>query len=321
MADRTNDIDRQAAEWFAKTDGANPPPDLQQQLDAWFAEDDRHRGAYLRAQTMMAHVEQYGFTLRARFNTQPKAVPLIARRRALIAGAAAAFALVAVFAEFKPTNETTTNYATAVGERRFVKLTDGSSVTLNTDTRLAVRYGRDARRISLDGGEAVFRVAKDEGRPFEVMSRGISIRAVGTKFAVRSLGDQPVEVRVLEGIVRVEQSGSHKSAELRRNMCAVLRRGSSIDIAVESPQEIQQDLAWRDGYIVLRHLTVEAAAQEFARYNKSAIKIEDPYVAKKVVTGTYAINDPRGFAKAVALAYNLDVSIGKDQIQLTRKEH
>ena len=57
---------------------------------------------------------------------------------------------------------------TTVGERRTVKLPDGSSVELNTASELAVRYTASARAIRLTRGEAYFTVASDPQRPFSV---------------------------------------------------------------------------------------------------------------------------------------------------------
>ncbi len=86
-----------------------------------------------------------------------------------------------------------TIYSTTVGAQQHVMLEDGSSVDLNTNTLVHVRYSEGRRALSLDRGEAVFNVAHDASRPFEVSAAGVISRAVGTRFSVRLRADDVVE--------------------------------------------------------------------------------------------------------------------------------
>src|SRR5690606_1132157 len=96
-------------------------------------------------------------------------------------------------------------YSTAIGEHRSLALADGSTVDLNSRTRIRVRYDERERRIELVEGQALFGVAKDAARPFVVESNGTRIRAVGTQFDVykRRSGTR---VTVIEGTVAVGAS-------------------------------------------------------------------------------------------------------------------
>jgi transmembrane sensor len=58
--------------------------------------------------------------------------------------------------------------STERGEIRLAPLKDGSTVLLNTQTRIRVRYSEGERRVTLLKGEAYFSVARDEKRPFIV---------------------------------------------------------------------------------------------------------------------------------------------------------
>jgi transmembrane sensor len=88
------------------------------------------------------------------------------------------------------------------GERREVALTDGSVVQVDPESRLRVNYGPQLRRVLLERGRALFRVAKDSQRPFFVNADGTTVRAVGTAFAVEEGQDQVV-ITVAEGRVAV----------------------------------------------------------------------------------------------------------------------
>src|SRR5258708_24248903 len=75
-------------------------------------------------------------------------------------------------------------YATAIGERKPVTLTDGSKVLLNTDSRIQIDYSAEQRIVRLLQGEAFFEVAHNRARPFLVYAGANVVRAVGTAFSV-----------------------------------------------------------------------------------------------------------------------------------------
>jgi transmembrane sensor len=97
-------------------------------------------------------------------------------------------------------------YATAVGERRTLTLEDGSTVELNSRSRIRVRFAKSQRDVELLEGQVLFHVAKDSSRPFVVHSDTLSVRAVGTKFDVnrKTTG---TTVTVVEGRVAVYEEG------------------------------------------------------------------------------------------------------------------
>jgi ferric-dicitrate binding protein FerR (iron transport regulator) len=98
-------------------------------------------------------------------------------------------------------------YATAVGERRILRLEDGSSVELNSRSRIRVRFSQNQRNVELLEGQVLFHVAKDTHRPFVVRSDQLRVRAVGTQFDVnrKTTG---TTVTVVEGRVAVYRAGS-----------------------------------------------------------------------------------------------------------------
>jgi transmembrane sensor len=93
-------------------------------------------------------------------------------------------------------------YATGVGEQRSIVLNDGSTVELNSRSRVQVRFSDAERDIDLIEGQALFHVAKNPQRPFVVSAEGTHIRAVGTQFDVYEKSSGTV-VTVVEGKVAV----------------------------------------------------------------------------------------------------------------------
>lgn len=93
-------------------------------------------------------------------------------------------------------------YVTDIGEYKKHILEDGSTLWLNSNSKVKVDYSKNFRRIALITGEAHFEVKKDASRPFEVYSMNRLVRAVGTAFSVHKLKDR-VEVIVSEGTVEL----------------------------------------------------------------------------------------------------------------------
>jgi transmembrane sensor len=101
-------------------------------------------------------------------------------------------------------------YRTGVGEQRSLTLADGSTVDLNSRTRIRVRYTARERHVDLLEGQALFHVAKNDTLPFIVQSQHTQVRAVGTQFDVYRK-DGGTIVTVIEGRVAVTAWGGAKA--------------------------------------------------------------------------------------------------------------
>jgi transmembrane sensor len=93
-------------------------------------------------------------------------------------------------------------YATSLGEQRSIKFQDGSTVELNSRSKIWVKYSKQERDVELIEGQALFHVAHDTSRPFVVAVGATRVRAVGTQFDVYKKSYSTV-VTVVEGRVAV----------------------------------------------------------------------------------------------------------------------
>ncbi len=93
-------------------------------------------------------------------------------------------------------------YSTATGEQRTVRLSDGSTVELNSRSGIRVRFSEHERDVELLEGQALFRVATVHDRPFVVLCDNTRIQAVGTQFDVNRKPGMTV-VTVVEGRIAV----------------------------------------------------------------------------------------------------------------------
>lgn len=304
-------INRDAADWAARADRGLGDAEAAE-LAAWLAADPRRAGAYMRMTAVLAatEVETQAGTATARAGST---------RRWWLAGAAAA-ASVAGAGLYLGLGRSRI-HETRKGETRVLALEDGSVVTLNTATRLEVRYARDQRLIRLAGGEALFDVAPDAARPFVVHADHVDVRAVGTSFTVAATADRSVKVLVSEGVVEVLRPSDPAQAPVRleANSRAVIDGAADrVEVIPVSPDELTRALAWREGRLVFAGESLSAAVAEFARYSDTRIVVSDPALAGSGVAGVFDARDPVGFARAVAGSLESRAEVRGGQVLITR---
>jgi transmembrane sensor len=94
------------------------------------------------------------------------------------------------------------------GEKKELKLPDGSKVWLNENTKIAFQKDFEKRQLDLVG-EAFFEVVKMEKKPFEIFCDASRITVLGTSFNVRNYPrEDQVEVSVQRGIVALWKMNS-----------------------------------------------------------------------------------------------------------------
>jgi transmembrane sensor len=183
-------------------------------------------------------------------------------------------------------------YTTAVGEMRSITLPDGSVVELNTQSSLRTRFDERVRRVELVRGEAIFRVARDRARPFQVVTGATEIVAVGTAFNVYAEQSRTV-VTVLEGRVRVTDG-------LARAPVPEIELGSGEQAVIAPRQPIarvtladaSRVTSWTERRLIFEDATLAAVCEEFARYSPRLIRIDDATLAQRQITGVFDATDP-----------------------------
>jgi transmembrane sensor len=315
------EIDRIASEWAARQGSGLTQAD-RQELDRWLKDDPRHLGAYAKAEAVLAQLDRVGAAgpdaLRIG-GLAPSIGSALNRRTALVGSVAAGLAISAGGAFWLWRLLRQESYATRIGETKEIVLSDGSLVTLNTDSRVLVHYSKTRRQIQLLQGEALFDVAKNKKRPFIVMAGDTQVRAVGTSFTVKLLPQQPVQVLVREGVVEINRPRVPQApaVQLPANMMAVAPPEAPISTEAVPRIQVTRDLAWREGRLAFDNETLANAAREFERYSDVQIRVP-PELENQTITGLFVSNDPVGFARAAAISLNLQVEVVNREVRLSR---
>jgi transmembrane sensor len=326
MANPNTNAKTQALEWVVRQSGGKLGPEEQAAFSSWLRAHPTHRGAYLRARAIEHALESVtpdedlrpsldsvrdGLDARG-FRTLQRG-----RRTFLLSGLAAAGVAGLALPFLLPSTDRIV-LRTARGELRKVPLADRSTISMNGASRIAVKLGKHDRRIRLTQGEAWFEVAKDRTRPFIVEAGGVSVRAVGTAFAVRRR-DDGTDVVVTEGVVEVwnAHGAAGKVRMAAGELAQVDERASGIAVA-RDPGEAARRLAWRDGMVVLRAQTLADAVAEFNRYNTRTLVIRDPRLAGLKLVGQYHVGDLERFAEDLHVLFGVPVVLKAETIEIGR---
>jgi transmembrane sensor len=175
--------------------------------------------------------------------------------------------------------------------------------------------------VTLRRGEALFRVKQDATRPFVVEAGGVAVRAVGTAFSVR-LEAQSVHVLVTEGRVAVAGVADGRSLlpeQFPGEAVPVLLAGQRIAIVAATgaapqparveelaPPSIAAQLAWRMARIEFEGITLAQAVAQLNRANSVQIVLADAAIGLQRISGTFAPDDPRTFARLAAASLGLE---------------
>jgi transmembrane sensor len=333
-----------AANWLARRDGGDWSASDQVELDAWLQATTAHRVAYLRLEAawkqtvrlkaLAAGMPPGAVPAPGAWQASPffdgRAAEVISdsaaatddesRSFALYRAMAAVFLLGVAFAAgwfLYPFGGS--SYHTEVGGLASVPLSDGSKVTLNTDSEIHVAVTEVERHVDLRQGEAYFEVAKDPSRPFVVQVGDKRVVAVGTKFSVRRTQDD-IRVVVTEGRVRVEEvAGAGPEVRATELVAGTVARSDGRDTLVQEKPlvEVEEYLSWRSGYLVFRDMTLGDAVAEFNRYNTRKIVIEDPAVAAIRIGGHFRSTNVDALVRLLEQGFPIRASREHDQIILT----
>lgn len=145
-------------------------------------------------------------------------------------------------------------------------LADGSKVWLNTASSLKYPTAFTGRERTVEiTGEAYFEVAHNPSIPFIVKKGGNMVRVLGTHFNINAYDDeQSMKVTLLEGSVRVHNSGNPNSKVISPGDQARMGKNGNIDLV----HSINTDevMAWKNNLFSFNGVSIEGIMREVSRW-------------------------------------------------------
>ncbi|HVO48434.1 MAG TPA: FecR domain-containing protein [Steroidobacteraceae bacterium] len=316
----------EAADWFVANRGGLDD-EQRRRFAAWLKASPLHVEEYLGVAEVVGELRKAasdpGFSPSRPAKTvlRPRWVPL---------AAAAAIALVAAglvwLMSLRPTAPVEVvhvdHFATRHGEQLTRRLSDGSVLTLNTDTAVAVRYARAGRQIAVERGQVAFQVVHDATRPFQVTAGSAEIVDLGTRFDVHLQQDATV-VTVVEGEVSVglaagiAGSGSAQPVEVAAGEMVRVEHGQLP--AAASRADVRRVTAWLHRQISFENMALGDVAAEFNRYSPVPVEIDSPALRTLAVSGNFSIDDTDSFIAFLRTLDGVGVESSPTRVRVYRK--
>lgn len=189
----------------------------------------------------------------------------------------------------KPWQGLLADYSTQVGEHREFILQDGTRLTLNTDSIVAVDFSEAHRIITLHKGEVMIETGREHSghyRPFIVKSEEGAVTALGTRFSTRQ-HDGFTSVNLYEGTLNIapKLAGEHgvrlaAGESIKFNKVSILKKAAIVP-GID---------AWSTGFLIVDKMPLQDFLIELSRYKSGSLRC-DPQIAHLLISGAYPIHD------------------------------
>ncbi|MEX6691004.1 FecR domain-containing protein [Danxiaibacter flavus] len=175
------------------------------------------------------------------------------------------------------------------GETYTINLSDGTSITLNADSKLRFpfKFVNATREVYLEG-EAFFKVAKDSRHPFIVHTPLTNVEVLGTQFNVNTYQKGTVATALVEGKVRTGIPGGDKQQELAPGQAAIFNASKGFNIENFDTDDVT---SWLNGIYYFHDLSFHELAESISRIYGVTISFDDPLIEKKSVSGVMDKNN------------------------------
>ncbi|MDX9873877.1 MAG: FecR domain-containing protein [Spongiibacteraceae bacterium] len=334
MPDELETVEDEAAYWYVRLTADDLTAAERRAFERWRQADSVHALTYQRiargnaiAESVLDHPELQA--LAAAASAASAADSVHSRRRSMhwlqaIAATLVVTAGVLWVAEGgwlgSPTGDMAApqvlSYDTGRGERSKVQLSDGTRVTLNTDSQIQVAYAADARAVTLVRGQAYFSVASDANRPFQVDAGGQRVVALGTAFDVRLEDEAALRVTLVEGRVAVHDRSAVPAdvgEPLTLPGALVLEPGQQLIVGTDGKAQVSavpldEVTSWRDGRLVFRNRPLPEVVTEMNRYTARQLYLDDdPRLGSVVISGVFDAGKTSSLLAVLEKVYQLNV--------------
>lgn len=323
--DRRTVIEDEAVGWFVRMRGEEANQ-LRPEFETWVNGSPEHRQAYDWAERHFS-ASQILKTPAASNDRRPQK-----HWGRLAAGAAAAAVLLLAINLNMPFRAPIANngpeaiqpgssLATAHGEIRIFRLTDGSSVTLDSDSRIEVAMNDTERRLRLLGGKARVAVVRG-GRPFIVEAGAGEVETEEALFDIGFNRPNRIMVSLVSGTAAM-RGLAQPAAYYRVSQPLMLGKPMAYTASSFRPYVLSarviDDRDWPSGWVEYREISLTALIAEANRYAAHPLKLGDPETGALKVSGRFKLTDTETFVSRTAELFDLAVSRRPDGTYLTQR--
>jgi transmembrane sensor len=176
------------------------------------------------------------------------------------------------------------------GKSYSFELADGSKVWMNavSELRFPLLFTRPQRMVELKG-EAFFKVAHRTSQPFMVQVNGLTVKALGTEFNIKSYNGESTYISLVNGSVSVENAKGEHIILSPGEAVVVADRNSSLQKETFDDTVV---LGWMQGLYYFRNEKLQQIAVVAERWFDINVQLKDPSLAALHFSGALDRNKP-----------------------------
>lgn len=305
-------LENQAIEWLVKL---NNPAISQQEQDAfqkWLSQSPEHQLAYIKAEAL--------WSVSAKAVTANKPGYFVHWRYAF---ASLVLVLCGSWFYLSSNKIETTDYITAIGEKKEIVLSDGSTVNLNNQTHIRVSISDSERHVDLLQGEALFQVTVNPKKPFDIDTGDGVVRVLGTRFSVNRY-DESTLVTVVEGRVALGQKPLTKDDVFIALQVLTDSQQQSMSgaFAGKQPEIVnpQNELAWEENRLIYKGAELRKVIRDLERIYPIKIQLKDSALGSRKMTAVLNIASLDQVIAVIESSLSLHAERSATEIILSEKK-
>lgn len=294
----------QAADWFAVLQSGEVNKEDENLWQEWLMADALHRQAWIQIEQVSGSFQK----LKDRSDSQATRALLAKTKRTKLSAVIVQNLFIFCFVCFVAAvgwYQLTPNliasseihYQTAIGEINTIKLHDGTTITLNTNTRVRTVYSEKLRRIVVTSGEIMVTTAPDNiqpARPMVIDTADGRLTPIGTRFTVRHL-NQTTELNVFEGAVKIQPHKANSTTVITAGRQGLFDENRIIESELDADHSRE---AWTSGILIADNMPLCDFVSELNRYRQGNIICSNDISDLKLV-GAYPLSDTYQIISAI----------------------
>lgn len=155
---------------------------------------------------------------------------------------------------------------TARGGQYQITLSDGTQVWLNAESSITypVAFPHGERKVVVNG-EAYFEIARNENKPFKVLTANQEVTVLGTRFNVNGYADETgINTTLLSGSIKIRNLSSGKSSLLSPGQQSRIVKDK--DPIIIKTVNAEDAISWKNGYFLFDNQDIKSIMKTMSRW-------------------------------------------------------
>lgn len=205
--------------------------------------------------------------------------------------------------------------STLTGQKKTIKLPDGSLVSLNYTSKILYpqEFDKEVRKVYLSG-EAFFEVVSNPDQPFIIQTGSLQTKVLGTSFNVQSWNDQSeIRVTVVSGKVQISEPKGEYSILTPSEMGIFHKSDNSIS---RKKVDLNRHISWKNGIIHFVNEPLDHVFKKLEKWYGVKIKVLNQDKITGRFSGEFDNESLETVLKGIGFTSGFEFKINDDEVTI-----